>query len=650
MPGMTLTFGKRRRRWPKTVARLIALLALGIAVAAGVVFVVGRRHSTPELPVAEAHTFLRLWQSGDAPTLAGLIDGPPADLQTRALSLVDAVPTNRATYTPTNVAWVAKPGGDAVETYHATVDLGFGNLTWDGTIHLHQIATTNANEKVWRVIWQPDLFYPGLTGDEHLSERMAWPARGSIFAADGSVLAGPRAAITIGLEPDHITNLNDVKAKLKQYADVDPTAVDGALHQPWVKPNLFVPVTSVPDDSRYTQTIRPSLYPVNGVEFQRTTAVIASSNILSAQIVGTTGPITAERLQQLGPPYRVGDRVGLSGIQAAFEKRLAGTPTASVFVVSGNRVVRTIKQFPGRRAQSVQLTIDPHIQSAAEAALAGVPLPAALVAIDPTTGGIRAVVSKPDGGFNRALDGAYPPGSTFKVITTTALLAAGRNGATPAPCPPTLTVDGRVFKNFEGEANGALDLARAFAISCNNAFIGLADQLPATALTQAAARFGFNTNWSLPVPSANGTFPAPKDRAERAASAIGQGRILASPAQMASVAAAVAAGQWRAPTLTAEPALAGPKVAPLDPGVVAALRSFMAGVVAPGGTAAGAGLPPGTIGKTGTAEFGNANPPATHAWFVGYRNNLAFAVIVEGGGVGGQVAAPLAAKFLNALG
>jgi cell division protein FtsI/penicillin-binding protein 2 len=647
---MSLTFGKRRRRWPKTVASILVLVAVGVAAAGVVVFVVGRHDSTPPLPVAEAHTFLRAWQSGDVPTMAALIDGPPGDLQTRATSLTRAVPSNRATYTPTGVTWVAKAGGDADASYHANVDLGFGSMSWDGTMRLHQIATTNAREKVWRIVWKPDLFYPGLTADEHLSERMSWPARGSIFAADGSVLAGPRTAITIGLEPDHITNLDDVKAKLKQYADVDPTAVDVALHQSWVKPNLFVPVTSVADDVRYTQTIRPSLYPVGGVEFQRTTAVISSSNILASQIVGTTGPITAQRLQQLGPPYRAGDQVGLSGVQAAFEKRLAGTPTASVFVVAGDRVVRMIKKFPGQPARSVRLTIDRRIQSAAEAALAGVPLPAALVAIDPATGGIRAVVSKPDGGFNRALDGAYPPGSTFKVITSTALLSAGRTWATPAPCPSTLKIDGRTFRNFEGEANGALDLARAFAISCNNAFIGLGDQLPANALTQAAALYGFNTKWSLPIPSAAGTFPTPKDGAERAASAIGQGRILASPAQMASVAAAVAAGQWHAPTLTSIPVVAGPKVAPLDPSVVAALRGFMAGVVGPGGTAASAGLPPGTIGKTGTAEFGNANPPATHAWFIGYRNNLAFAVIVEGGGVGGQVAAPLAAKFLNALG
>jgi cell division protein FtsI/penicillin-binding protein 2 len=118
---------------------------------------------------------------------------------------------------------------------------------------------------------------------------------------------------------------------------------------------------------------------------------------------------------------------------------------------------------------------------------------------------------------------------------------------------------------------------------------------------------------------------------------------------MASVAAAVASGQWRAPSLTTAPAAPAVTAPALDSGIAATLRQFMASVPQPGGTAAGAGLPPGTFGKTGTAEFGSGNPPQTHAWFIGYRGNLAFAVIVEGGGVGGRVAAPLAAKFLNAL-
>jgi cell division protein FtsI/penicillin-binding protein 2 len=408
-------------------------------------------------------------------------------------------------------------------------------------------------------------------------------------------------------------------------------------------------VVTVPDDARYHAVLRPKLFPIPGVFFKGGLGVLGTSTLLGAQLIGSFGEITAERLHELGAPYRVGDTVGLSGLQAAYEKRLAGSPTGKVVIEAGNKVVSTVKRFPGRKPQPVAITIDPGVQQAAEAALAGQTLPAALVAIDVPTGQIRAVVSKPDNGFERALDGTYPPGSTFKVITSTALLAAGRTGSTPAPCPATLTVNGRPFRNFEGEASGALDLAHAFQISCNNAFIGLADQLPADALQKAAASFGFGVRWSLGVPSYGGTFPKPKDRAELAASAIGQGRLLASPVQMASVAAAVANGQWRAPVLTTQPAVKAATAPPFDPNVVATLRSFMASVVQSGGTAAGAGLPSDSFGKTGTAEFGSGNPPPTHAWFIGYRGNIAFAVIVEGGGVGGRVAAPLGARFLNAL-
>jgi cell division protein FtsI/penicillin-binding protein 2 len=386
------------------------------------------------------------------------------------------------------------------------------------------------------------------------------------------------------------------------------------------------------------------------VFFRRGQGEIAASNLLGSQLIGSVGEITADRLKELGAPYRVGDTVGLSGLQAAYETRLAGTPNAAIVLELDGKVVKTVKRLKGRAPQPVVITIDPAIQQAAESALSGEPLAAGLVAIDVPTGQIRAVVSKPDSGFERALDGAYPPGSTFKVITSTALLQAGNTGSTPAPCPAAITVDGRVFHNFEGEEAGALDLAHAFQTSCNNAFIGLGDKLPSDSLPKAAALFGFGTKWSIGVPSYGGTFPKPNDRAELAASAIGQGRILASPLQMASVAAAVASGRWRQPTLTTKPAPKITATAPaLDGGIVATLRSFMASVVQPGGTAAGAGLPAGTVGKTGTAEFGTGNPPPTHAWFIGYRGNIAFAVIVEGGGVGGQVAAPLAARFLDAL-
>jgi len=628
---------------------LVFFVAL-VVVAGGIVaVVVARTHKAKvTLPSREVDTFLHAWTRNDPATMATLLDKPPADLRTTASSLVEAVPGSTATYTRTSLTGTAT---NATATYHGRIALkGLGAIAWDGSLALVHSKTG------WLITWSPDDLYPGLRAKQHLTVTRVWPARASILGADGSVLAGDQAIVQVGLEPDHMktpADLSAVKFAMKTLLDVDPATIDKVLHAPGVRPFYFLPVTTIsrlPAD-RY-QRIHDALLPINGIIFRPAHGVVAVDAVLESEILGNVGDITAERLHQLGAPYAVGDQVGLSGLQSVYEKRLAGSPRTDVVIVDVQGAgVRTIKRYPGTAPRSVQITIDLATQRAAETALAGVTANnAALVAIEPSTGAIRAVVSKPDGGFDRALSGTYPPGSTFKVITSAALLAAGDTGSTPAPCPPKITVDGRSFANFEGEASGALDLAGAFAISCNNAFIGLADQLPADALGRAAASFGFNAHWSLGIDAAGGSYPKPSDRAELAASAIGQGRVLASPVQMASVAAAVANGQWRAPTLITSPApAAGPVVAPLAPAIVSTLKSFMASVVRPGGTAAGSGIPLDAFGKTGTAEFGNANPPHTHAWFIGFQRDVAFAVIVEDGGIGGRVAAPLAAGFLRAL-
>jgi cell division protein FtsI/penicillin-binding protein 2 len=645
--GLTFT-DKPRRFWR---LRTLVVLVVVVAVGAGV-FVITRSSddaAKPPLPTGRVDAFLRAWSEGKTKRMAAQMDAAPPGLADTAMSLSKSAPGSKARYTRTTL--VRDPiGGGATATYHAHIDVaGFGPLDWDGVLPIERVQLTKTRT-VWRIHYQPDILYPGLLEGQRLTLQRSWLTRATITAADGTLLGGPQEIVTIGLEPDRVRNLAHIKDLLKTLTGTDPASVDAALGAPGVKPNYFVPVATVPYDERYRTVLRPQLFPVRGVFFQRSRGELGASNLLGAQLIGSFGEITADRLKELGPPYRIGDEVGLSGIQAAYETRLAGTPNAAIVLELDGKVVRMIKRLRGKAPQPVVVTIDPAVQQAAESALSDVTLPAGLVAIDVPTGQIRAVVSKPDGGFERALDGAYPPGSTFKVITSAALLLAGNTASTPAPGPAAITVNGRVFHNFEGESGAALNLAGAFQISCNNAFIGLADKLPSEDLPSAAARFGFGSKWSIGVPSYGGTFPKPIDRAELAASAIGQGRVLASPLQMASVAAAVASGQWHQPALTTKPAPRPTATAPALPGsVVATLQSFMASVVQPGGTAAGAGLPPGTFGKTGTAEFGNGNPPPTHAWFIGYRGNIAFAVIVEGGGVGGQVAAPLAARFLAAL-
>ena len=363
--------------------------------------------------------------------------------------------------------------------------------------------------------------------------------------------------------------------------------------------------------------------------------------------------MTADDLKRLGVPYQTGDRVGHgNGLEAAFERQLAGAPSGEVRLAGKDgQTVKVLQRFAGKDGQAVKTTLDPRAQKAAEAALDPVTKPAALVAMRPSTGELVAVVNTPVEGYNRALLGRYPPGSTFKVVTAAALLAGGLRPGDPVDCPKEAKVGGRTFGNFEDEVLGRIPFSSAFANSCNTAFVQqAAKRLTGDELLTAAARFGFGADPSPGVPAVTSRVPPPSDRADLAAEAFGQGRVTASPLQMATVAATVAEGRWHHPTLVSGEDGDSPGEAPepLAGGVAATLRTLMRQVVTEG-TAAPAGLPAKVGGKTGTAEFGTGDPLPTHAWFIGFRGDLAFAVVVEDGGVGGKVAAPVAARFLRGL-
>ncbi|HEX2179995.1 MAG TPA: penicillin-binding transpeptidase domain-containing protein, partial [Actinomycetota bacterium] len=341
------------------------------------------------------------------------------------------------------------------------------------------------------------------------------------------------------------------------------------------------------------------------------------------------------------------DQVGKTGLESACENRLAGKPALELRIGNpdgtANKVLMSQQGEPG---QDVRSTLSVPVQNAAEAALAGVTQPAGIVVVDIATSEVRAAVSRPIDEFNRAFGGRYPPGSSFKVVSAGTLLGAGTTVGQRVACPPTVNVGGRSFRNFEGEALGETDFRQVFVHSCNTGFIELTRPLDDPTLMEGAGRFGFNRDYDFPLNAAGGSYPEPRDATEKAAATIGQGRVLASPLHMATVAAAAAASGWRAPSLVAGTET---EKLPLDPAVGENLRALMAGVVAEGsGTRAAVPGKP-VSGKTGTAEFGNDRPPKTHAWFIGFSGEYAFAVLVEGGGVGGQVAAPIAAKLVAGL-
>ncbi|MGE0795321.1 MAG: penicillin-binding transpeptidase domain-containing protein, partial [Acidimicrobiia bacterium] len=260
-----------------------------------------------------------------------------------------------------------------------------------------------------------------------------------------------------------------------------------------------------------------------------------------ASLLGRVAPATAEQAAALGPPYVAGHPIGVSGLQASQERVLAGTPTAELRLLDGDDVVEVVLRSDGSPPRTARVTIEPGTQSLAEEVLEVVPegKPAALVAIRPSTGDIVAEASRPSGGFDRALLGRYPPGSTFKVVTTLALLAKGVVLDEMVPCPVEAVIGGRRFVNAEGHELGTIPFRRAFAESCNTAFVQLAQRLSPEELHAAAVSVGFDTDLAVGVPTATSSMPVPSGPVDQAASSIGQGRILASPLQMAAVAAAV---------------------------------------------------------------------------------------------------------------
>jgi peptidoglycan glycosyltransferase len=354
--------------------------------------------------------------------------------------------------------------------------------------------------------------------------------------------------------------------------------------------------------------------------------------------------------------------------------------------------------FTGRSAKggSVVLTIRPEVQQAAADALGG--RKGAVVALNPTTGAVLAMVSQPsynpsplashdgraattaesalntdddDPLINRAAQGLYPPGSTFKVVTSAAALSNGYTSQSQIAAPDTLVLANTrtTLPNFQGEScngNGRTSLTDALTTSCNTAFAQLGIDLPGKddTLRRQAEEFGFNADLQgFPLPTSTSRFPQGLDDAQTEISAIGQGNVLVTPLQMAMVASAVANGgrlmkpylvdKTLAPDLTTLQTTSPEEQGrPMSGDVASQLTQMMQSVVQNGtGTAAQLSVP--VAGKTGSAENVPGRP--THAWFIGFapadNPQVAVAVIVENGGTGGTVAAPIARQVMaKALG
>lgn len=388
---------------------------------------------------------------------------------------------------------------------------------------------------------------------------------------------------------------------------------------------------------------------------------LGSAALAIAGVLGT--PHGAELLRLRSQGFPAGNLTGTSGLELAFNHRLAGTPGGQLLVEGRSGRPRVLAQTQPRPGQPVHTTIDPALQQAAVTDLGATY--GGVTVLDAKSGEIRAVAGI-------AFSAPQPPGSTFKLITTTAALDAGVVKTTDTfPYQSGAIVDGREVSNANGEVCGGT-FVQAFAQSCNSVFVPLGPKIGSDRLVAAAERYGFNSPPPLYDAAALRSVGLPSSSIPRhiatdldlGVSAIGQGKILATPLEMASVAQTIANGGVREPTqlVTDRSLKAGQRPVRVTSAATAAtLRDLMIGVVT-SGTGTAAAIPGVAVaGKTGTAELGPATiTPGTDpgnvkqlvdAWFTCFAPagapKLAVAVmVVNAPGAGGSVAAPIARAVL----
>ena len=611
-----------------------AFAAVGLlAAAAAAVYVLAVRGGEPADPALAR--FAAAWTRGDDAGAARATDRP-----TVARAQLEA---SRRGLDGASVA--ARVGAVTEDGDRASATL---TVRWEvpraGRWSYRSRISARRGENGWTVAWNPRTIHPALKPTTRLGTVRETPARGRIEARDGRAIVAQRRVLYVSVQTDRVRDAADTARRIAALVDdVKASTLERSIER--AGKGRYVPVITLRQDD-----IPDGLSEIPGISLAAGKAPLAPTKGFAAALLGAVSPATAEQLAKAGGRLAPGDAIGQWGLQAAFDRELAGTPTMRV-VIRDNEdgvVEKTLKRYRGKKPESLRSTLDLDVQRAAEQALGSTRRKAALVAVQPSTGDILAVANRPlDSSLNRAFSGLYPPGSTFKVVTTAALLRDGLSVDETVPCPRTTTVDGRSFRNFEGSAAGDVPFRVDFAQSCNTAFISLAGRLGRSALADTARDYGIGREIKLGVTAAEGKVPEGSDAVSRAATMIGQDRILVTPLVMAGVAATVADGRWRQPRLLDDdPERAADQLPARE---TTTLRTLMRAVVTGGTGTALAGLPGEPAGKSGTAEYGGGDPPPTHAWFIAYRGDVAIAVLVEGGRSGGSVAAPIAERFFAGL-
>jgi peptidoglycan glycosyltransferase len=397
---------------------------------------------------------------------------------------------------------------------------------------------------------------------------------------------------------------------------------------------------------------------------------LGSSAIDVTGEIGEADEEEEPKLAMLGFPPET--PVGISGLERAFNRRLAGKPGGKLLAVAGGGRSRVLAEGKPEAGAPVKTTIDPYLQETAVAALAG--RAGGVAVLDAKTGDVRALAGQ-------AFSAPQPPGSTFKILTSVAALEKHVVSLDDEfEITDGISVGGRFIENANGEYCGGT-FRQAFAESCNADFLPLGPKIGNKAMVETAEKFGFNAPPTLysaaiakEVEPEESTIPTEiGEEVDLAVSAIGQGEVLATPLQMASVAQTIANGGVRMPTSVVQTKKLRPEMKPvrvMKKKTAKELTELMIGVVTEGTGTAGAIAAGQVAGKTGTAELGQvveseeegveevegeeATPQhRKDAWFSAFatveKPKLAIGVLlIEAEAAGGEVAAPIASQVLSA--
>ena len=529
------------------------------------------------------------------------------------------------------------------------------------------------------------------------------PARGIIFDRHGTQLVNSRHSFNLYVIPDDVQNWDLLKAQLCKLLDMDHEQMEQRLSQKKTSPTYPIPIKldMTQDELGKVETFK---YLMPGIYVEVSPQRNYPLGPVAPHTIGYLGEITAKQLKSNQyPKNRMGDFIGQWGLEKEWQDELGGKKGGRFLEVDAKgQEIQVLGVRESTMGNNLITTLDWNIQKTAQEALAG--KPGAVVVLNPATGEILAMSSSPafdPSSFtrklsvkewnalfsdplkpfqNRAIQGQYPPGSTYKIVT--ALAGLEEKVITPETvfyCNGSFPFGNRVFHCWRKGGHGAVNLHKAIVQSCDVFFYNVGIRLGVDRLARYAQLLGMGQPTGIALyPEKGGLIPTslwklkrykvPWQPGETLSLAIGQGYNLTTPLQMAVVTAAIAnGGKLFRPFLVKRsvspqgevikeffPQLVGQ--VPINPENFRIVREGMAGVInEPGGTGGAARLW-GIIaaGKTGTVQVVSLGKRGgrDHAWFVAFAPlespQLAVAVVLEHGGHGGAAAAPIARKIFEA--